>query len=160
MLLRAEPPRYAVPISPRDDIKRLHSELEQVFNELWHGPRFTAPRRGFRPRIDVVRTEQPDELRVTVDLAGVDPGDVHIAVHERALLITGQRRRPHSECRLSYHLMEIEYGPFECRIGLPEHVDPDGTRAAYERGLLTVLLPVASAPARQERVLIQVRSAR
>jgi len=53
----------------RDDIKRLHSELEDVFNELWHGPRFGVPRRGFRPHIDVMRTEEPDELRVVVDLA-------------------------------------------------------------------------------------------
>jgi HSP20 family protein len=118
-----------------------------------------VPRRGFRPRIDVVRTEVPDELRVTVDLAGVEPGDVHIVVHERALLITGQRRRPQPECRLSYHLMEIEDGAFERRIGLPEHVDPDGARAVYERGLLTVLLPVTAAPPRRERVSILVRMA-
>jgi HSP20 family protein len=136
----------------------VHSELEELFTELWHGPRFAAPRRGFRPRIDVVRTEEPDELRVTVDLAGVDPGDVHIVVHERALLVAGHRRRLHPDCRLSYHLMEIEYGPFERRIGLPEHVDPDGARATYERGLLTVVLPVTTAPSRQERVLIRVRT--
>ena len=159
MLLRAEAARYAVPISPRDDIERLHSELEDIFTELWHGPRFTVPRRGFRPRIDVVRTEEPDELRVTVDLAGVDPADVHIAVHERALLIAGQRHRLKPECRLSYHLMEVEYGAFERRIGLPEHVDPDGARATYERGLLTVLLPVATTAPRHERILIRIRTA-
>ncbi len=159
MLLRPGPARYAVLISPPDDIERLHSELEEAFNELWHGPRFTVPRRGFRPRIDVVRTEEPAELRVTVDLAGVDPADVRIAVHERALLITGQRRRLQPECRLSYHLMEIEYGAFERRIGLPEHVDPDGARATYERGLLTVLLPVAATPPPQGRILIRVRTA-
>ena len=158
MLLRAEAARYPVPIFPSDDIGRPRSELEELFTELWHGPRFTVPRRGFRPRIDVVRTEEPDELRVTVDLAGVDPGDVHIVVHERALLVTGLRRRLHPDCRLSYHLMEIEYGPFERRIGLPEHVDPEGARATYERGLLTVVLPVTTAPSRQERVLIRVRT--
>jgi HSP20 family protein len=159
MLLRTDAAGYAVLISPRDDIARLHSELEEVFNELWHGPRFTVPRRGFRPRIDVVRTEEPDELRVTVDLAGVDPADVHVAVHERALLIAGQRRRVNPDCRLSYHLMEIEYGQFERRIGLPEDVDPEGARATYERGLLTVLLPVTTAPPRQERISIRVRTA-
>jgi HSP20 family protein len=158
MLLRADAARYAVHISPRDDRGRLHSELEELFTELWHGPRFTVPRRGFRPRIDVVRTEEPDELRVTVDLAGVDPGDVHIVVHERALLVAGQRRRPHPDCRLSYHLMEIDYGPFERRIALPEHVDPEGARATSERGLLTVVLPVTTGPPHQEQVLIRVRT--
>jgi HSP20 family protein len=159
MLLRAEAARYAVPISPRDDIERLHSELEDIFTELWHGPRFAAPRRGFRPHIDVVRTEEPDELRVTVDLAGIDPADVQVVVHERALLIAGLRHRLHPDCRLSYHLMEIEYGQFERRIGLPEHVDPEGARASYERGLLTILLPVTATPPRQERVSIRVRTA-
>ena len=103
------------------------------------------PRRGFRPRIDVV-------------LAGVDPADVHIVVDERALLIAGHRRRRHPEGRLSYHLLEMEYGLFERRIGLPEHVDPEGARAVYERGLLVISLPVAAAPPRRERVSIQVRT--
>ena len=54
-------------------MKRLNAEIEDVFSELWHGPRFGVQRVGFRPNIDVLRTENPDELRVVVDLAGVDP---------------------------------------------------------------------------------------
>ncbi len=145
---------------PRDDITRFHSELEDVFNELWHGPRFGVHRRGFRPRIDLMRTEEPDELRVTVDLSGVEPEEVQIVVHERALLVAGQRKRLHPDCRLSYHLLEIEYGPFERRIGLPVDVDPAGARATYDRGLLVVTLPVAAAaPAPQGRISITVRTA-
>jgi HSP20 family protein len=109
------------------------------------------------PQVET-EVEEADELRVIVDLAGVDPGDVQIVVHERALLIAGQRRRLHPDCRLSYHLMEIDYGQFERRIGLPEHVDPEGARATYEHGLLTVVLPVTTAPPRHERVLIRVRT--
>jgi HSP20 family protein len=142
----------------RDDISRLHSELEDVFNELWHGPRFGVPRRGFRPHIDVMRTEEPDEIRVIVDLAGVEPGDVQIVVNERALVIAGQRRRLHPDCRISYHLLEIEHGQFERRIGLPVDVDPAGAGATYDRGLLTVTLPVAAAPPKQGRITITVRT--
>ena len=143
----------------RDDIKRLHGELEDVFNELWHGPRFGVQLRGgFRPRIDVMRTEEPDELRVVVDLSGIEPEDVHVVVNERALVIAGQRKRPQPESRLSYHLLEIEYGPFERRIGLPVDVDPARARATYERGLLTVTLPVASAPPGEGRITITVRT--
>ena len=142
----------------KDDISRLHSELEDVFNELWHGPRFGVPRRGFRPHIDVMRTEEPDELRVIVDLAGVEPGDVRIVVHERALVIAGQRQRLTPDCRLSYHLLEIEHGPFERRIGLPVDVDPEGARATYDRGLLTVTLPVSPAPQSRGRISITIRT--
>ncbi len=139
-------------------MSRLHSELEDVFNELWHGPRFGVPRRGFRPHIDVMRTDDPDELHVIVDLAGVEPGDVQIVVNERALVIAGQRQRLNPDQRLSYHLLEIEHGPFERRIGLPVDVDPAQARATYERGLLTVTLPVAAAPPSQGRITITVRT--
>jgi HSP20 family protein len=142
----------------RDEIDRLHSELEDVFSELWHGPRFGVQRRGFRPHIDVMRAEEPDEIRVIVDLAGVEPGDVQIVVNERALVIAGQRRRLHPDSRLSYHLLEIEHGPFERRIGLPVDVDPEGARATYDRGLLTITLPVAAAPPSQGRITITVRT--
>jgi HSP20 family protein len=142
----------------RDEVSRLHSELEDVFNELWHGPRFGVQRRGFRPHIDVMRTEEPDEIHVIVDLAGIEPGDVQIVVNERALVIAGQRRRLQPDCRLSYHLLEIEHGAFERRIGLPVDVDPEGARASYDRGLLTVTLPVAAAPPSQGRITITVRT--
>jgi HSP20 family protein len=142
----------------RDEVSRLHSELEDVFNELWHGPRFGVQRRGFRPHIDVMRTEEPDEIHVIVDLAGIEPGDVQIVVNERALVVAGQRRRLQPDCRLSYHLLEIEHGAFERRIGLPVDVDPEGARASYDRGLLTVTLPVAAEPPSQGRITITVRT--
>src|SRR5206468_11335837 len=91
---KTEAALYAV-LVPSEEMKRLHSELEDLVSELWHGPRFGVQRLGFRPRIDVMRTENPDELRVVVDLAGVEPADVQIAVHERALVIAGGRRRIH-----------------------------------------------------------------
>jgi HSP20 family protein len=145
-------------VSSRDDVERTRSGLEGLFGELWHGTRFAVTRRGFRPPIDVVRTEDPPELRVIVDLAGVDPGDVHIVVNERALVIAGRRSRVLPDRRPSYHLLEIEYGQFERRIVLPENVDPDGARATYERGLLTVVLPVVAAAPRQERIAIRIRT--
>lgn len=139
-------------------MKRFHAELEDVFNDLWHGPRFGVQRRGFRPKIDVMRTEDPDELRVVVDLAGVEPEDVRIVVHERALVIAGRRRRLHPDCRLRYHLLEIEHGSFERRLGLPVDVDPDQAAATYDRGLLVVTLPVAARPPERGRISIQVHA--
>jgi HSP20 family protein len=141
-----------------DETKRLHAELEDVFNELWHGPRFGVHRRAFAPRIDAVRTEEPDELRVVVELPGIDAGDVSIVVHERALVVSGRRRPLQPEGPHSYHLLEIPYGPFERRIGLPVDVDPGTARATYDRGLLVVTLPVAASPPPQGRIAIRVRT--
>jgi HSP20 family protein len=138
----------------------MHEELEVMLNELWNGPRFSGARPAFRPLIDIVRTERPAELRVAADLAGVDPSTIRVVVHARALLIAGRRLPMHPKGRLRYHQLEIQYGPFERRLALPENVDPDGARASYDRGMLTIRLPIAATPTRNERVSIEIRTRR
>lgn len=144
------------------DIDRLHEELEELFAELWRGPRLAAHRPGFRPHVDTFRTDDPPELRIVIDLAGVDPAEVEVVVTGRDLVVSGVRHRPGPDpaCRPSYYQMEIEHGPFQRRIRLPEDADPSGARATYQRGLLTVVLPIATRPARSAKVSIPVRTTR
>ncbi len=144
----------------RKDIERLQEELEELFDDLWRVPRFAGLRRGFRPQVDCFRTDSPPELRIVVELAGIDPNDVALRLADDALLIAGVRRRPAKGGRMSFQLMEIDYGPFQRRIPLRESVDPAKARATYERGLLTVVLPIAERAKRvPARVSIPVRGA-
>lgn len=138
-------------------MERLRDELEQLFGELWRGPRFAGARPGFRPAVDVFKTEDPLELNVVVELAGVDPDSVHLVLHERTLAIAGVRPRPQPSCPRSYYHLEIQYGPFERRITFPEAIEAEGVRASYEHGLLTVVLPIADAPVQGVRTAIPVR---
>jgi HSP20 family protein len=128
------------------DVNRLQQELEELFSDMWQVPGFAGLRRGFRPHVDCYRSEEPPSVTVVVDLAGIDPADVEIAVAERTLVVSGERRRPTLACRVSYHQMEIEYGPFQRRISLAEDVDPSAAEAKYEQGLLTVVMPLAQKP--------------
>ena len=43
-------------------------------------------------RLSVLRSEDPAELTVIVELAGVDPDDVHIYADDRTLVVYGERR--------------------------------------------------------------------
>jgi HSP20 family protein len=130
----------------RRDVRQIHEELEELFADLWQVPGFAGLRQGFRPQVDCYRTEEPPGVTVVADLPGVDPEQVSIEVSERTVLISGVRRRPQPNCRVSYRQMEIEYGPFQRRITLAEDVDPTGGEATYDRGLLTVVLPLAKKP--------------
>jgi HSP20 family protein len=131
---------------PRD-VNRLQEELEELFADLWQVPRFAGLRRGFRPPVDCYRSEEPPAVTVVVDLAGIEPKEgVEVVVTERTVVISGERRRPALSGRVSYRQMEIEYGPFVRRISLAEDVDPEAAEATYERGLLTVVLPLAQKP--------------
>ena len=142
------------------DVDRLQQELEELFSDMWRVPGFAGLRRGFRPHVDCYRSEEPPTVTVVVDLAGIDAGDVEVVVTDRTVVISGERRRPELACRVSYRQMEIEYGPFERRLALPEHVDVDAARAGYERGLLTIRLPIATGPTRHARVSIEIRTTR
>ena len=135
------------------DVDRLQLELEELFSDMWQVPGFARLRHGFRPHVDCYRSEDPPAVTVVVDLAGVEPGDVEIVVSDRIVVIAGERRRPDLACRVSYRLMEIEYGPFQRRVTLAEDVDPGAAEATYDQGLLHVVMPLAKQP-RRGKVLI------
>jgi HSP20 family protein len=139
----------------RDDIDRLHGEIRELVDELWHLPRFAGGRRGFRPQADCVRSEDPPALHVVVELPGIDPGSIKVVAADRVLVVSGERCRPPLSGR--YRQLEIEYGPFQRRIQLDEPIDPDAASARYERGMLTVELPIAPRPPTADRVLITIR---
>ena len=140
--------------NPRD-AGRLHEELEELFSDLWRVRGLAGRPRRFRPPMDCYRTDDPPAVTVVVDLAGIDPDDVELVVTERTVVISGARRRPTPSCRASYRQLEIEYGTFQRRVSLAEDVDPEGARAKYEHGFLTVVLPLAQKP-RTGRVSIEL----
>jgi HSP20 family protein len=140
----------------RRDIDRLQGEIEELFADLWQVPRFSGLRSGFRPAVDCFTVEEPPQLVVVVELAGVDPESIEVVVEERALTISGERQRPRVAGQV-YQQAEIEYGRFERRIPLGQDIDADAASAAYDAGLLRVTLPVASRTPRGPAVVIVVR---
>jgi HSP20 family protein len=138
----------------RDDIDRLNDEIRELVDDLWSVPRFVVARRGFRPSVDCIRSDDPPALHVLVELPGVDPGSIKVVAADRVLVVAGERRRPQLSGR--YQQMELEYGPFQRRISLAEPVDTAAATARYERGLLTVVLPIAAKAAKRERVTITI----
>jgi HSP20 family protein len=140
----------------RRDIDRL-DELEELFADLWQVPRFAAGmRRGYRPQIDVFRSDDPPALKIVVEIAGADPEQIQVYLDGRRLVIAGERPRPRGEGQVWYR-SEIEYGPFERKLELAEDVDAAGTSATYERGLLHIVLPIAVRAPKAARVPIEVR---
>ena len=115
-------------VARRRDDEHESDEIEQLFSDLWQVFPFSrGVRRGYRPEVDVYRTDDPAELMVVVELPGVDPDNVQVVASPRALLIAGERNRPKDAGH--YQQLEIDYGPFQRQVTLAEDVDPD--RATY-----------------------------
>ena len=140
----------------RRDIDRLQGEIEELFADLWQVPRFSGMRSGFRPAVDCFFTEEPPQLVVVVELAGIEPDTIEIAVEERALAISGSRSRPRVPGQV-YQQAEIEYGRFERRLALDHEVDTAAASADYRAGMLTITLPIAQRRRRGDSVVIDIR---
>src|SRR5215207_5304591 len=140
---------------PRRDLETAAEEIEQLFADLWQVFPFSRGlRRGYRPEVDVYRVESPPSLIVLVELPGVDPAAVQVVASLQALLIAGERQRPKDSGQ--YQQMEIEYGPFQRQVTLAEDIDPEQSTATYERGILTIRLPITPKPAPAESISIEV----
>ena len=140
----------------RDPQSEATDQFGQLITELWRG-QFGGRQHGVWPAVDSYRSEDPPQLVVVVELPGIDPERVQIVLHDRALIIAGERLRP-TRCNRRYHQMEIDYGPFQRRIQIHEQVDAEAASATYERGLLQIVLPIAKRPTGAVRVPIELRS--
>ena len=119
--------------APLDALLDVHRELDRVFEPENIGT-------GWRPlATDVV--ESSDDVRVTMEIPGIDPSEIDITIDNNVLRISGEKRAARSEGEGAYRLTERRYGRFERSFVLPRDVRSDAVDASYENGVLTVTLP-------------------
>jgi HSP20 family protein len=113
--------------------------------------RSPAVRQGaqWSPQIEVF--ERDGNLVVHADLPAVRREDVEVDVDNDVLTIRGQRRHEHNEAEGGYRRTERSYGTFVRQIPLPEGVDPTEIEAAYQDGVLEVIIPTPRDPERSRR---------
>jgi HSP20 family protein len=106
--------------------------------------RFAQPLPTWQPAVNVYRCEGC--VRVCVDLAGVARADIDLRVEAKRMVIRGTRNPPERsddpERALQMLVMEIDYGPFERSISLPDAVEVEKAHAEQENGLLWISLPL------------------
>jgi len=148
-------------------MRRMEEDLDRVFRA------FGIPRLGFgfappreleslvaraptlsqaaqwSPQIEVF--EREGNLVVHADLPGVKREDVEVNVEDDVLTIRGQRRQEHRETEGGYRRTERSYGTFFRQIPLPDGVDPSRVEAAYNDGVLEVVVPAPRSEAQRRR---------
>ncbi len=95
------------------------------------------------PLTDVYETDEG--VVVAVEIAGARPDALSVSFDQGVLTVRGVREEPVRSGRRSYHKMEMRFGPFCRRVRIPCAVSAGDAHAAYERGVLTVVLPKAVA---------------
>lgn len=104
-------------------------------------PFVTFEPRLWRPAHNLYETDRG--VTLVVDLAGVDPGDLHIHLQPRHVAVHGTRQLAAPEGIRRIEQMEIGTGPFQLEVPLGRPIDPERAAGRYAAGLLTIELPFA-----------------
>ena len=82
---------------------------------------------------------------IRVELPGINPAtDVTVSVEDGHLVIRGERKQEGELKEEAYYRLETAFGTFERFIPLPEGFDEGEIEAAYEDGVLEVIVPAAA----------------
>lgn len=93
---------------------------------------------AWAPPTDVYETET--ELVVTMDIAGMDTGDISVSTDGSLITICGVRQEVSPRCKKQFHKMEIPVGPFKRSIQVPVPCELRSMSTTYSKGLLEVRL--------------------
>jgi HSP20 family protein len=113
--------------------------------------------RPWVPPVDIRETE--NELVVKADIPDVKFEDIDVRMENGTLSIKGERHfekeTEENKEEGGWHRVERSYGHFERVFTLPDTVNPDGVKADYKNGTLTITLPKKEL-AKPKQVKVQV----
>lgn len=90
----------------------------------------------FAPRVNVEETA--DKLNMTIELPGMDKGDIKILVQDNTLTISGERKIQNEIKTENIIRSEIHTGSFRRSFSLPDYIDSASVDAEYKNGLLNI----------------------
>lgn len=141
-IIRRDPLREIDRWEPLGEMESLHRRMNRLFERLMpSGDSFFGL--DFMPAAEMDETEA--EIRLKLEIPGMDAKDLDIEVSETSINISGERK---SESKTEAKGMvgsEFSYGKFERVIPLPAHIQNDKVKAEYKNGILTLTLPKTEA---------------
>ena len=129
------------------EIRRVQDKMNQLIEDFMA----EAPARFsdvMKPLADVKETDE--EVVVTMDLPGMDKGDVEINVTEDTLEVKAERKTEKEEEKEEFHRKERTFARCERSLKLPAEVKADDAKASLKDGVLEVRLPKVEVKARKK----------
>jgi HSP20 family protein len=148
---------------PFRDLMSIQNELNRLFGRTYAGDAGGSGAAGgvggaggaggsWLPPLDIYETN--DRFVVTLELPGVEPGDVDVSVEDATLAVRGERRFYREVDEDSFHRVERRYGSFGRTLTLPQTADVEGIEASFDKGVLTIEVPKAEA-AKPKRIEVK-----
>ncbi|SKA24910.1 Hsp20/alpha crystallin family protein [Consotaella salsifontis] len=133
----------AVQPSAQSDVQNpffaLQREMNRLFDDAFanFGVPATFGAAQVWPKAEVSETDK--ELRISVELPGMEEKDVDVTLANGVLSVRGEKKVEKKDEEKQYS--EIQYGTFGRRIPIEWEVKPEEVKASFKNGVLTVTVP-------------------
>ncbi|NNF15897.1 MAG: Hsp20/alpha crystallin family protein [Gammaproteobacteria bacterium] len=108
---------------------------------------FDVKEREWKPAAAISETKK--EYLVKADLPDVRKEDIHIALENGVLTVTGERKIEKESEDEKVHRMESFYGTFARSFSLPDNIDEGKIKAECKNGVLRIRIPKSTAEKKQ-----------
>jgi HSP20 family protein len=143
-------------------LERMRDQMNRMFDEFfrdpfagldldWPRPLSTG---SISPQVDI--EDKGKELKVSVELPGMDQEDVEVSLTDDALTIRGEKKTEETKEDDGYYLSERSYGSFHRVIPLPVEIESGKVKAKFKKGVLTIKLPKSeNAKEKSRKITVQ-----
>jgi len=157
-------PDSHAPRNPFEGVTDFFTELSRMRDVGTHGrePAHEDRKRthasAWVPTTDIFA--QGDDLVIRVELAGVDPADIELRFANGVLTVSGDRSPEFRDDadEPKFYVRERFYGEFRRSITLPDGTTPEQIQAAFDDGLVEIVIAGAVKQADSTRIELRDRS--
>ena len=92
-----------------------------------------------------------DAYRITLELPGVEEGDIDLTLEDSTLTVTGEKTAEREEKGDTWFFSERQYGSFRRSFRMPGDADLEQVEADLKDGVLTITVPRRVEPEKAAR---------
>jgi HSP20 family protein len=126
---------------PFREIESIQQQMNQIFDRMTTATDRDRQSNGtsFIPAAEIHETD--NEVKLHMEVPGVDAKDLDIKVTEDAVAITGERKSKIENEDRGMRRSEFRYGRFQRIIPLPSPIQNDKVQADFQNGVLSLTMP-------------------
>jgi HSP20 family protein len=117
--------------------REMEALLNAVSQDNWGNEQLAT--QDWRPHVEI--RENGTHYTIALDVPAVQAKDIHVAVKDRVLTVSGERKDESETKDEKVHRVERRYGRFARSFVLPENANPDEIDANAKDGVLSISIP-------------------
>jgi len=142
---------------PLVELSRLQSELNRLFSLFVESNKSVTSGSSWDPNVDIL--DDGENVRVLIELPGIEAEDVTLTIRGRVLTAQGSKRgRIRTREGIRFFCMERYFGTFVKSVPLPRPVNTHRAVAKLKNGVLEIVFPRVPDQREKELAINVVRS--